>query len=170
MKQAPFATTARRKGIFNGIVPISIRPCGIFFKKRLSKGRHQVLADVANRRHCILACAVPADFGQVVDKWDLIFDTGADFHVVGNIDLLVEIKQANRALRTAAGEDLDVIGMGTLHTNLGMYQDRYGQVHEIDIEILLEFLILCRRVQSRGYSDAVHGPNPVMSRHSIRRS
>ena len=68
-----------------------------------------MLAYVANRRHCILACAVPADFGQVVDKWDLIFDTGAIYHVVGNIDLLVEIKQANRALRTAAGEDLDVM-------------------------------------------------------------
>ena len=94
-----------------------------------------MLTDVANRSPYVLALAVPSDCKHVAGKWELIFDTGADDHVVGNRDLLIDMRQANKSLRTAANADLDVIGMGTLHTNIGMYQNRYGQVHDINIEI-----------------------------------
>ena len=35
----------------------------------------------------------------------LIVDSGADFHVVGNRDLLVDIVGSNKKLRTAKGEE-----------------------------------------------------------------
>ena len=67
--------------------------------------------------------------------WELIFDPGADYHVVGNRDLLIDLQQANKQLRTAAKSNLDVIGMGTLNACLGFYQDKYGVAHPIDIDI-----------------------------------
>ena len=44
----------------------------------------------------------------------LIVDSGADFHVVGNRDLVIDIVGSSKKLRTAKGEDLGVVGVGTL--------------------------------------------------------
>ena len=127
---------ARRKVTSSEIVPLCLQKCGSISRKKLSDAELKVLADHAgNPNPCILALAVPADCKHVSGRWELIFDTGADYHVVGNRDLLIEMRQANKQLRTAANSKLDVIGMGTLHACLGGYQDRYGVTHPIDIEI-----------------------------------
>ena len=44
----------------------------------------------------------------------LLVDSGADFHVVGNKDLLLDMEGCTRRLITATSEDMGVIGIGTL--------------------------------------------------------
>lgn len=92
-------------------------------------------ADAVNKPSCVLAVAVLEDFeaNEVVPN-DLILDIGAYYHVVGNIGLLIESKQAHKTLCTAADANLDVIGMDTPHVNLGQYQDRYGALQHIDLD------------------------------------
>ena len=65
----------------------------------------------------------------------LIVDSGADYHVVGNRDLLVDIVGSNKKLRTAKGEDLGVVGVGTLVMSLGYYYDMTGMRQIIDLQI-----------------------------------
>ena len=56
------------------------------------------------------------DLARLEDSMDgnppvtLIVDSGADFHVVGNRDLLIDIVGSSKKLRTAKGEDLGVVG------------------------------------------------------------
>ena len=83
----------------------------------------------------VLAIALPADFKQSAGRLNLIIDSGADYHVVGNRNLLLNIEPCDLVAQTAGGTDLDIIGVGTLQANLGIYTDTYGQNHRLDIEI-----------------------------------
>ena len=65
----------------------------------------------------------------------LIVDSGADYHVVGNRDLLIDIVGSNKKLRTAKGEDLGVVGVGTLVMSLGYYYDVTGTRQIMDLQI-----------------------------------
>ena len=49
----------------------------------------------------------------------MIVDNGADYHIVGNRDLLLDMEGCSKKLITAKGEDLGVIGVGTLSMCLG---------------------------------------------------
>ena len=83
----------------------------------------------------MLAIAVPGDYKGRNGSWELIVDSGADYHVVGNRDLLLNYAPCDRVAQTAGGTGLDIIGIGTLQANLGEYIDSYGQRHLLDIEI-----------------------------------
>ena len=65
----------------------------------------------------------------------LIVDSGADFHVVGNRDLLIDIVGSSKKLRTAKGEDLGVVGVGTLVRTLGTYTDIHGVRRILDLQL-----------------------------------
>ena len=65
----------------------------------------------------------------------LLVDSGADFHVVGNKDLLLDMKGCTRRLIPATGEDMGVIGIGTLSLCLGKYIDINRQTRELDIQL-----------------------------------
>lgn len=89
----PFATTVKSNGISIEIVPISSRKWGSIFRSKLLNGRHQVLAGAVNNVPCVLTLALPKDFKEDhIGPNDLTLDTGADYHVIGNIDLIVELK------------------------------------------------------------------------------
>ena len=64
----------------------------------------------------------------------MIVDSGADFHVVGNRDLLLDMEGCTKKLLTAKGEDLNIIGVGTLSMCLGVYQDKAGERQALDVQ------------------------------------
>lgn len=78
----------------------------------------QVLVSAVKNPPDVHALAVPDHCKHIAGKWDLTFDPGAEYHGVGNIEFLLEIKAANQALRLAANQQLGVIGMGTLHAKI----------------------------------------------------
>ena len=65
----------------------------------------------------------------------LIVDSGADFHVVGNRDLLIDIVGSSKKLRTAKGEDLGVVGVGTLVLTLRTFTDIHGVRRILDLQL-----------------------------------
>ena len=64
----------------------------------------------------------------------MMVDNGADFHVVGNRDLLLDMEGCTKKLMTANGKNLNVIGVGNISMCLGVYQDIAGERQALDVQ------------------------------------
>ena len=64
----------------------------------------------------------------------MIVDSCADYHIVGNRDLLLDMEGCSKKLITAKGEDLGVTGVGTLSMCLGYYTDVAGEQQALDVQ------------------------------------
>ena len=71
----------------------------------------------------VLANAMPADLEKAAGPMNLIVDSGSDYHVVGNRDMLIKFEPCSKVAQTAGGNDLDIIGVGVLQVSLGLYTD-----------------------------------------------
>ena len=57
----------------------------------------------------VLAIAMPADLEKAAGPMNLIVDSGSDYHVVGNRDMLINIEPCSKVAQIAGGNDLDII-------------------------------------------------------------
>ena len=81
------------------------------------------------------------------DKYlvNVILDTEADFHVVGNRDLLLDIESVTKAVQTTGGDNLQIYGMGTFVMCMGKYCEISGMRRRLEIQVPTYIMLLSAR-------------------------